>query len=61
VQAFVKSALPDNYPGLEVKYAAGADPVIKLMNDNREVVETLGIDKWNTDAVVEFLNERLQK
>jgi hypothetical protein len=61
VQAFVKSDLPKSYPGLEIKYAQGADPIIKLLDESREVQETLGIDKWNTDAVVEFLNERLQK
>jgi len=61
VQAFVKSDLPKGFPGLEIKYAAGADPIIKLLDDSREVMETLSIDKWNTDAVVEFLTERLQK
>jgi len=61
VQAFVKSDRPDQFPGLEVKYAAGFDPIIKLLDENREVKDTLGIDKWNTDSIVEFLTERLQK
>jgi len=57
----VKSDLPKGFPGLEVKYASGADPIIKLLDETREVQETLSIDKWNTDSIVEFLNERLQK
>lgn len=61
MQAFAKSDLPKSFPGLEIKYAAGSDPIIKLLDENREVQETLSIDKWNTDAIVEFLTERLQK
>jgi hypothetical protein len=57
----VKSDLPSRFPGLEVRYSRGSDPFIKLLNDEREVVETLSIEKWNTDAIVEFLSERLQK
>ncbi len=59
--AFVKSDRPNQFPGLSVKYKKGADPVIKLLNDKREVLETLSIEKWNTDSVEEFLNERLRK
>lgn len=61
VQAFVKSDLPSNFPGLEVVYQRGADPIIELLNENHDVVETLSIDKWNTDSVEEFFNERLKK
>lgn len=39
----------------------GMDPTIKLMDENRNVVEELGIDKWNTDSVEAFFQERLQK
>lgn len=61
VQAFVKGDLPSKFPRLEVRYSRGSDPFIKLLNDEREVVETLSIDKWDTDTIVEFLNERLAK
>lgn len=61
VQAFVKSDLPSKFPGLEVVYQRGADPIIELLNENHDVVETLSIDKWNTDSVEEFFNERLKK
>jgi len=60
VQAFVKSDRLSQFPGLKVRYMRGADPIIKLLNENREVVETLGIDKWNTDSVEEFFTEHLQ-
>jgi len=61
IEAFVRSQRVKKFPGLEIRYAQGADPVIKLLNENREVEETLGIDRWNTDAVEEFLSERLGK
>ncbi|KRZ74695.1 2-acylglycerol O-acyltransferase 2-A [Trichinella papuae] len=52
------SEKPKEWPGFRVRYERGANPVIKLFNENKEVVETLGIDKWNTDTIVEFLSER---
>lgn len=39
----------------------GADPVLKLHDESNEVKEVLSIEKWNTDSVEEFLNERLAK
>lgn len=57
----MKGDYSEKFPGLEVRYVRGSDPFIKLLNEKREVMETLGIDKWNTDALVEFLNERLEK
>jgi hypothetical protein len=61
VQAFVKSDRPKQFPNLEIKYVRGSDPYIHLLNDQRAVVETLSIEKWNTDSVEEFLNEHLKK
>lgn len=61
MQAFVKSERPNQFPGLEIKYVRGADPEIHLMDENREVRETLGIEKWNTDSVEQFFHERLKK
>lgn len=49
------------WSGLRVRYMRGADPVIKLMNEERTVVETLSIEKWNTDSIEEFFEERLKK
>jgi len=59
VQAFIRSDRVRQFPGLKVRYARGADPVIRLLNAEREVMETLGIDKWNTDSVEEFFKEHL--
>ncbi|KAF0312222.1 Selenoprotein F [Amphibalanus amphitrite] len=59
-KAFVKSDRPARYPGLRVKYVRGADPVIKLMDEEERVQETLAIDKWNTDSVEEFLGLYLE-
>jgi len=56
VAAFIKSERPARYPGLTIKYVRGADPVIKLLDDEEDVAETLAIDKWNTDSVEEFLD-----
>jgi hypothetical protein len=56
----VKSDRVKQFPGLTVKYVRGADPIIKLLDDDHNVVETLGIDKWNTDSVEEFFLEHLQ-
>ena len=41
------------------RYVRGADPVIKLMDEDGDVMETLAIDKWNTDSVEEFLQTYL--
>jgi len=61
VQAFIKSDAVNNWTGLQIKYVRGADPVIRLLNQDGEAEEILSIDAWNTDTIVEFLNERLEK
>jgi len=60
VQAFIKSDRPARYPGLTIKYVRGADPIIKLLDEDESVAETLSIDKWNTDSVEEFLGIYLE-
>lgn len=59
--AFVKSDRPNQFPGLKVRYMRGADPIIKLLDEERNIQETLGIEKWDTDTVEEFLSQRLRK
>lgn len=51
----------NDWPGLRVNYARGADPMIRLLDDEGEVVEVLNIEKWNTDTIIEFLSERVEK
>jgi len=60
VQAFIKSDRPARYPGLTIKYVRGADPIIKLLDEDESVAETLAVDKWNTDSVEEFLSIYLE-
>jgi len=61
VAAFIKSERPARYPGLTIKYVRGADPVIKLLDEEEDVAETLAIDKWNTDSVEEFLDTVMER
>jgi len=61
LQAFIKSERVNDWPGLRINYVRGADPTIKLLNDDGDVAEMLNIEKWNTDTIVEFLTERLAK
>ncbi|MPC10268.1 selenoprotein [Portunus trituberculatus] len=56
------NAVPSKYPRAQLEvcgYVRGADPIIKLMDEDGDVMETLAIDKWNTDSVEEFLNTYL--
>ena len=52
MQAFIKSDRPARYPGLTIKYVRGADPIIKLLDEDESVAETLAIvsetNKWCT-------------
>lgn len=59
IEAFVKSDKPAKFPNLSIRYIRGLDPIIKLMDKEGNVVETLAIDKWNTDSVEEFLKTYL--
>jgi len=60
VQAFIKSDRVQRYPGLTIKYVRGKDPIIKLLDEDDDVVEELAIDKWNTDSVEEFLSTYIE-
>lgn len=59
IQAFIKSDRPAKFPNLQIKYVRGLDPMIKLVDENGNVKETLSITKWDTDTVEEFLTEHL--
>lgn len=61
IQAFIKSDRPAKFPNLSIKYLRGADPIVKLLDKNDNVVETLSITKWNTDTVEEFFETHLDK
>ncbi|CAB1325903.1 unnamed protein product [Coregonus sp. 'balchen'] len=51
---------PKMFKGLQIKYVRGADPILKLLDDNGNIAEELSILKWNTDSVEEFLSEKLE-
>lgn len=59
IQAFVKSDRPAKFPNLQIKYVRGLDPIVKMMDSNNKVIETLSINKWNTDTVQEFFETHL--
>lgn len=61
LHAFVKSDRVKEWSGLRVRYVRGADPVIKLLDEEGEPQESLNIEKWDTDTITEFLTERLEK
>uniref|UniRef100_A0A1X7VAK9 Selenoprotein F n=1 Tax=Amphimedon queenslandica TaxID=400682 RepID=A0A1X7VAK9_AMPQE len=60
ILGFVKGNAPSQFPSLKIKYMRGADPTLKLLDDNQAVVDTLSIDKWDSNTLEEFLKEKLQ-
>lgn len=61
IQAFIKSDRPAKFPNLQIRYLRGLDPIVKLYDENDNVVEVLSINKWNTDTVEEFFATHLMK
>jgi hypothetical protein len=57
--AFVKGDMSAQFPGLSIKYLRGADPVIKLLDIDRNIQQEFGIEKWDTDTITAFLKSRL--
>jgi len=61
IKAFVNEEKKDKkYANLEIEYARGAMPSLILKNDEGAEVETLAIDKWDTDTVREYLTQHLK-
>lgn len=61
IQAFVKSDRPKKFTNLQIKYVRGLDPIVKMLDTDGNVKETLSIKKWNTDTVEEFFETHLEK
>ncbi len=59
VQAFIQSDRPSKYKNLSVSYVRGKEPTLVLYDEQGNEIENLGIDKWTTDTVEEYLNEIL--
>jgi len=60
VQAFIKSDRPKAFPNLTIKYVRGKDPTVLLLDENEDVQEVLSVEKWDTDNIEDFFNEKLQ-
>ncbi|CAF1066213.1 unnamed protein product [Adineta ricciae] len=50
---------PARFPSFSVQYVRGADPILNLFNDRDEQIESMGIEKWDTDTLTAFLEENL--
>ncbi|CAM4950581.1 unnamed protein product [Rotaria socialis] len=50
---------PSRFPSFSVEYVRGADPILNLYNDSDEQIESMGIEKWDTDTLTAFLEENL--
>ena len=57
----MKGDKPSQFPGLRIKYERGAEPIIKLLDEDHHVQQTFGIEKWDTDTIEAFLQDRLTK
>ncbi|CAF0769234.1 unnamed protein product [Adineta ricciae] len=59
ISAFIRSDRPARFPSFSVQYVRGADPILNLFNDRDEQIESMGIEKWDTDTLTAFLEENL--
>jgi len=59
VQAFIKSEKARAFPNLKIQYKRGMDPTVKLLDEDKNVQETLSVEKWDTDNIEEFFTEKL--
>jgi len=60
IQAFVKSDQVRDFPRLKIKHVRGSLQVMKMLDENENLVEELSVKKWDSDTIVEFLHEHLQ-
>lgn len=59
VKAFIRGDMSKKFSNLKIKFVRGITPILKLLDDKHNVVDELNIQKWDTDTIEEFLNERL--
>lgn len=48
------------YSNLVIEYARGAMPTLILKDETGADMETLAIDKWDTEEVREYLDSQVQ-
>ena len=44
---------------LKINYVRGAPPKITLRDDKGGEIDSIRVDQWNTDTLVEYFKERL--
>jgi len=57
--AFIKGDKSKQFENFSIKYMRGAEPIMKLLDADGNVVEELNIQKWDTDTITEFLTEHI--
>ncbi|EGD77192.1 hypothetical protein PTSG_08285 [Salpingoeca rosetta] len=60
IEPFVTGRMKNAFKNMKHKHINGAPPRLKLMDKKGKVVEVLNIEKWDTDTVTAFLEERLE-
>jgi hypothetical protein len=60
IKAFIEKRNEWFGDNLRVSYQRGSDPIIRLKDASDNVIEELGIERWDTNTVMEFLKEKLQ-
>ena len=50
------------FKNLSVSYPRGSPPILKLYEDDEKssLGSSIGVDKWEVDAILEYLEERLE-
>jgi hypothetical protein len=59
MEPLVKGDKKDLFANLKYEDKRGAPPRIYLVDDDGSIAEEFNAETWDTDAVVEFLTERL--
>jgi len=61
IKAFINDEKKDQkFLNLKVEYARGASPTLILKDEDEAEVESLSLDKWDTDTVREYLLQHLR-
>ncbi|KAH8852154.1 15 kDa seleno protein [Schistosoma japonicum] len=59
LDTFINSKDRMSMANLKVVYERGHRPAIRLLNEKRQVQEEIPIDTWDSDTIIEFVNERI--
>lgn len=59
--AFVNGDMKNEWGNkLKIKYLSGVLPTIVLKNADGQTQKSFNVEKWDTDTLREFLNDRLE-